>query len=137
MPDNQNRKYLRSKIALAAQIIPEGGEPLDVMIKNLSLHGTMAHAQHGLKVDQKCQIIIQFEGQDNDHPILANGTVIRVQNECFGIKFDTVGFESHEELESMILNHTNDKEQCLKEFTKESFFFDPLSAFDFDPLKPR
>lgn len=137
MAADQNREYLRSNVSVEAQIIPDGGESINAMIKDLSLHGTMAHAKHRLEVGQKCKIIIQFEGHESEHPIQADGAVIRIQDESFGIKFDTVGFESHEELESMILNHTNDKEQCLKEFTKESFFFDPLSAFDFDPTKPR
>ncbi len=137
MPKDKNRAYQRTNVSLPAQITPEGGASFDVMIKDLSLHGTMAHAQHGLEIGQKCQVIIQFEGQEKDHPILADGTVIRIHDEYFGIKFDTIGFESHEELESMILQHSNNKAQCLKEFSKESFFFDPLSAFDFDPMKPR
>ncbi|RLL51961.1 PilZ domain-containing protein [Mariprofundus sp. EBB-1] len=137
MPDDQNRAFQRTTISLPAQITPADGDPFDAVIKDLSLHGTWAKAKHDLKIGQACKITIQFENHEDELPIHAEGAITRVEDHHFGIKFDTIGFESHEELESMILQHSNNKEQCLKEFTKESFFFDPLSAFDFDPMKPR
>ncbi len=137
MQVDQNREHIRSNISLAAQVIPEGGECIDVMVKDLSLHGIQVGAQHGLEVGQKCRIHIQFGHLNDELPIVADGIIVRTLDDCFAIQFETVGFESHEELESMILAHSHDQKQCLKEFTKESFFFDPLSAFDFDPTKPR
>jgi len=137
MQKDQNREHIRSNISLAAQVIPDGGETIDVMVKDLSLHGILVSAKHGMEVGQTCRINIQFSHIDDDQPIVAEGTIVRTQDDCFAIQFETVGFESHEELESMILAHSNDQKTCLQEFVKESFFFDPLSAFDFDPTKPR
>jgi len=136
MTEDHNREFMRSNISIAAQIIPEQGEPIPVMVKDLSLHGIMVHAGHHLGIGAPCQIRIQFGHYKYELPIIAKGSVVRRQGEYFAIKFDSVGFESNEELESMILSHSPDPEQCLKEFAQEELFFDPLSANDYNPNEP-
>jgi len=55
----------------------------------------------------------------------------------FRSEFDCVGIEETEELERTILAKSKNPEQCMKEITQTSLFFDPLSANDFDPTDPR
>ena len=137
MQEDEHRKYTRSKIAVAAQYIPEGGEPVDVMVKDLSLHGIMVKAVETLEIGQKCHIRILLGHYKHELPIVAQGSVIRAQGEYFAIKFNTVGFESNESLENLILTHSDDPAQSLSEFSKEELPFDPLSANDLDPTDAR
>jgi len=137
MQEEQSREYMRSNIAVAAQLTPDGGEVMQVKVKDLSLHGIMVHADEPLEIGQKCQIRILLGHYKCELPIIAKGSVVRIQDEYFAIKFNAVGFESNEELENMILTHSTDPEQCLNEFTQEELFFDPLSANDLDPTDAR
>ena len=136
MQQHQSREYSRSKISIAAELIPEGGEAMQVEVKDLSLHGIMVHAEKLLEIGQKCQIRIMVGHYQQELPITAEGSVVRIQGSDFAIQFDSVGVESNEELERKILTSSDDPDQCLKEFTQEQMLFDPLSANDFDPSEP-
>ena len=136
MQQHQSREYSRSKISIAAELIPEGCEPMQVEVKDLSLHGIMVHAEQPVEIGTKCQIRIMVGHYQHELPITAEGSVVRIQDSDFAIQFDCIGVESNEELERKILTSSDDPDQCLKEFTQEQMLFDPLSANDFDPSEP-
>lgn len=136
MQQHQSREYSRSKISIAAELIPEDGEKMQVMVIDLSLHGIMVHADTPLQIGQKCRIRIMVGHYRHELPITAEGSVVRIQGSDFAIQFDSVGVEANEELERKILTNSNDPDQCLKEFAQEEMLFDPLSANDFDPSEP-
>ena len=129
----QHRKHTRSNISIAAQLTLENGEIMQVMVKDLSLHGILVQAEQTLEVGQKCQISILLGHQKHELPINAEGSVVRIQDEYLAIEFGCVGVGAKGELESTILAHSTDPEQCLKEFRQSEFIFDPLSASDFTP----
>ena len=129
----QHRRHTRSNISIAAQLTPEGGDLMHVMVKDLSLHGILVHAEQTLEVGQKCQIRILVGHQKHELPINAEGSVVRIQDGHLAIEFGCVGVGATEELESTILTHSSDPEQCLKEFRQSEFIFDPLTAHDFTP----
>ena len=132
-----NRKYTRSKISIAAELIPEQGEAIQVMVKDLSLRGIMVHSEQELQVGEQYRIRILLGHYEQGLPITAKGCVVRVNEGDIGIEFDCVGIEETEELERTILAKSKNPEQCMKEITQTSLFFDPLSANDFDPTDPR
>jgi hypothetical protein len=129
----QHRKHTRSNISIAAQLTLENGEIMQVMVKDLSLHGILVHAEQTLEIGQKCQIRILLGHQKHELPINAEGSVVRIQDEYLAIEFGCVGVGAKGELESTILTHSTDPDQCLKEFRQSEFIFDPLSARDFTP----
>jgi len=133
MRKRDSRKYTRSKISIAAQLTPEGGEPIDIMVDDLSLHGMLVHAEQQLEVGQPCRVRILLGRFKHELPMIATGSVVRTQDEYLAIQFGSIGIEAHEELESMILSHSEDPVQCLKEFSQSELIFDPLSACDLNP----
>ena len=87
----QHRKHTRSNISIAAQLTLENGEIIQVMVKDLSLHGILVQAEQTLEVGQKCQIRILLGHQKHELPINAEGSVVRIQDEYFAIEFGCVG----------------------------------------------
>jgi len=131
--DLNSRQYIRSKLIADVQVTPEGGEPLDAMIVDLSLHGMLVQVEKMPPLGQKCHILMLLGNSPSKFPINACGKVVRVQEHCFAIEFDTVGLGEHEELESSILTHSENPKECMKEFALSSFFFDPLTASSMEP----
>ncbi len=131
--DLNSRQYIRSKLTADVQVTPEGGDPLDAMIVDLSLHGMLVQVEKMPQVGQRCHILMLLGNSTSKFPINARGKVVRVQEHYFAIQFDTVGLGEHEELESSILAHSDDPEECIKEFALSSFIFDPLTASSMEP----
>jgi len=131
-----SRAFSRARIAVAARITPEGGTEVEAQIRDMSLHGIMVQVDQPLEIGQQCRIRILFGHYQHEFPIIAAGTVVRRKGNFMAIRFDTVGFEAAEELESMILTHSDDPEEVLTEFALDEIYFDPLSATDFNPDEP-
>lgn len=134
--EEENRAFSRSRIAVTARITPEGGEAIDVIVRDMSLHGIMVQIDEPLEIEKKCSIIIRFGHFQHEFPIIAEGQVVRRKGNFLAIRFDAVGFEASEELENRILTHADDPEEVLKEFALDEIYFDPLSATDFNPDEP-
>ncbi len=131
--DLDNRKYIRSKLSADVRITPEGSVPMDAVIVDLSLHGMLVQAEKMLQAGQQCQILMRLGNGKHKLPINASGRIIRVQDKYIAIQFHAVGLGEYEELESSILVHSDDPEECIKEFALSAFVFDPLSASSLEP----
>jgi len=133
----ENRQYSRSKIAIAAELrLDSCSDPIQVAVKNLSLHGILVQSDRPLQIGEQCTITILLGDVQDQLPISARGAVVRADEQDYGIQFDCIGFEDTEELERTILAKSDEPDRCLKEITKTSLIFDPLSAFDMDPTDP-
>jgi len=128
-----NRKHIRSKLPADVRITPEGNAPMDAMLVDLSLHGMLVQTEDMPQAGQQCQILMLLGNGKNKLPIHASGRIIRVQDKYIAIQFHSVGLGEHEELESSILVHSDDPEECIKEFALSSFVFDPLTASSLEP----
>ena len=128
-----NRKYIRSKLSAAVQITPEGWSPINATLVDLSLHGMLVNAKKMPQTGQTCQIFMLLGNGKHKLPINASGRIIRVQNHHIAIQFHSVGLGEHEELENSILVHSEDPEECIKEFALSAFVFDPLTASSMEP----
>ena len=115
---NNSRKFIRSNISIATRLWPEGIPPIDAMVVDLSLNGILVQTDVKLEIGSKCRISILIGHYMHELPISAGGVVVRNHDGMIAICFDAVGIESSRQLQSMIVFHSNDPEQCLQEFTQ-------------------
>jgi len=127
------RKHIRSRLSATVRVSSEGNAPIDVKLVDLSFHGMLVQAEENPPVGQKCHIQILLGNNQNKLPIHAFGQVVRVQDQHFAVQFHSVGLGEGEELENSILVHSDDPEECVKEFALSGFFFDPLTASSLEP----
>jgi len=106
---------------------------MNAILVDLSLHGMLVQAEKASQVGQKCHILMLLGNGKNKLPINANGRIIRVQDNYIAVQFHSVGLGEHEELENSILVHSDDPEECIKEFALSAFVFDPLTAASLEP----
>jgi len=93
----------------------------------------LLQAEETPPVGQQCQILILLGDSKNKMPVHAFGHVVRVQDKHFAVQFYSVGLGESQELENSILVHSDDPEECMKEFALSGFMFDPLTASSFEP----
>ena len=86
------------------------------MVIDLSMNGILIQSDTTLEIGRRCHISMLLGHYMHELPISAEGVVIRSHDNMFAICFDTVGIESAEELQDMILFHSSDPQLCLQEF---------------------
>jgi len=119
MIDRENaRAFIRSNISIAARVTPVGQAPLDVMVLDLSMNGILVQTSQLLPMGSQCQVEILIGHYMHELPLCAEGIVIRATDNKVAICFNTIGIETSEEFESLILFHSDNPEQCLQEFEK-------------------
>jgi len=117
MSNHENaRKYIRSNISIAARITPAEAASFDVTVVDLSLNGILVQTGTTLAVGSKCKVVMLVGHYMHELPISADGVVIRAQDRYIAICFDALGIETPDELQNMILFHSDHPEQCLSEF---------------------
>jgi len=115
--DNTNaRKFSRSRITIAARITPEGMDPFDVTVVDLSMNGILVKAEKDLPLGTRCDVCILVGHYMHELPLSAQGAVARMQDGNIAISFDNIDIGTSDEFQSMILFHADDPEQCLQEF---------------------
>ena len=110
------REFIRSNISIAARLTPADAPFFDVHVIDLSLNGILMKTENRLAVGSKCSVVMLIGHYMHELPISAEGIVVRAHDGMIALCFDAVGIESSEELQNMILFHSDDPEQCLLEF---------------------
>jgi hypothetical protein len=111
-----SRKFIRSNISIAIRLWASGVSPFDATVIDLSLNGILIQTDATLAIGSKCHISILLGHYMHELPLSADGVVVRVHDGMMAISFDAVAIESSKELQNMIVFHTDDPEQCLREF---------------------
>lgn len=114
------RKYIRSNISIAARLTPAEAASFDVVVVDLSMNGILIQSDATLPIGSKCKVVMLVGHYMHELPISADGVVIRAHNSNIAISFNAIGIETSDELQNMILFHSDDPEQCLHEFEQNN-----------------
>ncbi|PIP01738.1 MAG: PilZ domain-containing protein [Zetaproteobacteria bacterium CG12_big_fil_rev_8_21_14_0_65_54_13] len=112
-----HRNYSRSKVSVGATLTPEGGKLIDVEVVDLSMSGVFVRGITSLAMGSKCQICILFGHFKHELPIIAEGTVVRTDNDGVALRFSDVRVDSAPKLEELIVDHADNPEEAHLEIS--------------------
>jgi len=123
------RKFSRSKVSIAAILVPKGGTPIDVEVVDISMSGIFVHADKKLAVGTRCQVKILLGHFRHEMPIGAAGSVVRCHDGGIAIKFDEVKIDTAQELQNLIAFNSEDPERTIVEFSQHGgWIFNPTNS---------
>lgn len=126
---DNTRKYSRSKVSIAAILVPERGKPFDVEVVDISMGGIFVHADEEIAAGSRCQVKILLGHFRHEMPIGADGTVIRCADGGIAIKFETVKIDTAQELQNLIAFNAEDPEKTIVEFSQHGgWIFNPTNT---------
>ncbi len=123
---HNQRKYSRSKVAIAATLTPEGGDSFGVEVVDLSMGGVFVHSDQALKPGTICQINMLLGHFKHELPLVAGAIVIRSVKEGIALRFEDVKLQSIPVMQDVIVDHAEDPEQAAMEFSSHGgWIFSP------------
>jgi len=112
-----HRNYSRSKVSVGATLTPEGGDPINVEVVDLSMSGVFVRGITSLTMGSKCQICILLGHFKHELPIIAEGTVVRTDNDGVALRFSEVKVDSAPKLQDLVIDHADDPEKAHLEIS--------------------
>jgi len=109
------RRFSRSSIEIAVKITSKGFASFDAIVVDMSMNGIQVETDKCLPEGTACEVDILIGHYKHELPLVAKGKVVRSQNRHIAIFFDSIGVGGSEEIQSMLLFHADDPEQCLHE----------------------
>lgn len=113
----ERREFSRVSVSFPVVFVPEGGEPLDGRIGDISVAGAFILTDAALPVGTRCSIVVHLMG---DVAIEGQGEVVRTGPDGVALELESLGLDSYEHLCNLVVYNAEDCDVVREEINAHS-----------------
>ena len=112
---DERRNFSRVDFAVEA-LLKQGAASFKGEVRNISLKGILVETSETLVPASPVEVTIYLTGMPPYIAINATGTLVRIEGNCVGIKFDKIDADSFAHLRNIVSYRCGDADKVIGEF---------------------
>ncbi|HOK09731.1 MAG TPA: PilZ domain-containing protein [Candidatus Hydrogenedens sp.] len=115
LPKQDLREYARCHICLSAEVRLSNGILLEGQTENISMKGLWFRTEKTFPKNTPVRIHLFLTGTQDKQALNIKGTVVRIEADGMGIKFEEVDSDSAEHLQHLLIYNSSEVGHASKE----------------------